>query len=964
MDAPFLDRDPRKQFRRPMPSYFQRPIAFLRARTSPTPTSESDMDDRAPRPKVRPSFSDIYARTVVPFEDVEDGQTERPRSAPAAPESTRTRSTSSASASSSKSSKVIGEMFARAEREEAAKITRQQRIESNAPSSDSRDTSPTPSPRQPDEMAHSDPTQRKSEMRARIEQLYGAEGDITRDRVARHSRLKRIILQDYHRSMAEKSESDEDREYHLSRLAKYPRSPEKSGSISSASDFTEHILAGEDHVQTPSEDIPLPSIEMGESIPQEPTPPTSRPASAQPYYQTTPNKNAINHEWMADVDFTAQSLSLATSPMLRVKPATLDTVRDREIKTLAARAVATNRLEEIRERNSEERYLFSESLRNKEATPNPEEDEPQGANVTIMGDYILEGDGQKIPGTPITVYSKDTYRPRSASVEQWEERQRLKREESHDALRKLARLLSPAPQRFADSEDGDDEKEKEGEPTKAKRDELVARRSKTYSPKRSPERSQEDQTRLKTKEASSNTLAEKVEFEKQISLKNNTLDADTKRRSTASSPPKSDADPEERIAAEAKLFDIADNKSERDSIHVISRSPSPSSDDESRDREFDETPRAKSKVDPLSFPTPRVMGAYIETPAPVSRKARRQRSHSPPPKSTDKETLATNERSTRSEHSTKKDEKSISQSSRSTSSSTSSQKETQKPRDEAQKSQRPVINTAKITTATEDLKRIQRESQYEDSTLDEFDAFLSSNSAAINDTGVDEAILDLEYDDRGLPLSEPEKKRRVEMRILERMNRRLKSTSHNIRDARQGIERLEQTVSAVVPVGSQPTQPAQSRLSDDYVDVHINFKVPKLWTETERPQARNTFLNRNWKFTWFGFILFVFGSWFIAESAMCEVYCHPEFSSKNTWRPDDPFFPYAIPTQLDRWTGKVASRTIKKIWKRDSSPKFDNMGRVIHPSHAFAANDWWLGANTEAPIVTGSYDTMEGDEVL
>jgi len=36
----------------------------------------------------------------------------------------------------------------------------------------------------------------------------------------------------------------------------------------------------------------------------------------------------------------------------------------------------------------------------------------------------------------------------------------------------------------------------------------------------------------------------------------------------------------------------------------------------------------------------------------------------------------------------------------------------------------------------------------------------------------------------------------------------------------------------------------------------------------------------------------------------------------DTWSPEDPFFPWAIPTKLDQWTGKVASGVWGDVYER------------------------------------------------
>ena len=84
----------------------------------------------------------------------------------------------------------------------------------------------------------------------------------------------------------------------------------------------------------------------------------------------------------------------------------------------------------------------------------------------------------------------------------------------------------------------------------------------------------------------------------------------------------SDGDPIDRIEAEMKLFAPLDNYSERGSIKAPSL---PVSDDE-RDEDdpcVEETPRAP-RADPLTLPTPRVTGAYVETPATVKTEVPRE----------------------------------------------------------------------------------------------------------------------------------------------------------------------------------------------------------------------------------------------------------------------------------------------------------------------------------------------------
>jgi hypothetical protein len=177
---------------------------------------------------------------------------------------------------------------------------------------------------------------------------------------------------------------------------------------SSSSSSAAALSSSRNAPQRASADIPRPSVEVGPSA--QPTPPSSRPSSAQPN-SGSPEKSKM---WDADIDFTAHSLQESTSPLLRVKTSKLDDIRRREIESLTARAVATNRLEEIRERNSEERSALSESSRvnSRQTTPAPTK-EPQ--EEVYHERTILEEEGEHIPNTPITIFAKGHYRAAAAA---------------------------------------------------------------------------------------------------------------------------------------------------------------------------------------------------------------------------------------------------------------------------------------------------------------------------------------------------------------------------------------------------------------------------------------------------------------------------------------------------------------------------------------------------------------------
>jgi hypothetical protein len=301
----------------------------------------------------------------------------------------------------------------------------------------------------------------------------------------------------------------------------------------------------------------------------------------------------------------------------RPKNTKLDEIRQREVNGLSKRTLAAVRLEEIRERNSMSRSLSPEEEvrprtsrepletgRNFELEPNP----------LIRPKSAFEIGGERIPDTPVTIYkgsrSEDNDKELNKDEAQKNEANPTKAEDkvvdSRDLLRRLARATSnsPAPE---------PEAQKPPEPPKADKPETAregwrSRRARRLSDAKKANSLEPKETKEpKEPEVSRPT----VEFAGLRRVRS-TESTKSKRSSMHS-----EGDPVDRIDSEMKLFAPAENHSERGSV----RAPSPKS-DEDRDgdeREEDEpeaTPRPK-KQDFLSMPTPKVTGAYVETPATV-----------------------------------------------------------------------------------------------------------------------------------------------------------------------------------------------------------------------------------------------------------------------------------------------------------------------------------------------------------
>ncbi|KAH8593375.1 hypothetical protein B0O99DRAFT_688591 [Bisporella sp. PMI_857] len=562
-------------------------------------------------------------------------------------------------------------------------------------------------------------------------------------------------------------------------------------------------------------DLPLTTVEDDASIHRRGSlpPPSPQPLSdspRDPMFQPSPLSNAgspRNRMWNAELDFTAQSLHM--SPQLRVRNPRLNNKLRMDTKL--------------------------EELQRLEAEP-PEDD-------SIM---FLTDRGRQI--SPLdTVHDKETFPTRDLEESEHEKNA----DDMHDLLRRLSRSLS----RSESPQDRGKETEERPIPGNSepapKNEERVGRKVKRTVPDFEESRVNEGNMSPKVSDHAIRNMESKSNVRETIKEE---PESSTRARSIDSKSDTKEEDPEDRITAEAKLFELQDNKS--------SRSPSP--------------------MIPTVKQTPKVTGAYIETPTPgLKKKDLAVSSDTERPASPD----AT-------------------------------------PRPKEKQPRRAIVNTARPTSAAEDVRRMQGE--LEDATLDNFADFVAEP-----------------FSDRDI------ESKFDETQTLERINRSMKKTSSSIRDARRGIERLEQQVTSVTATDKKKDnfeervasiEERLATVSKQMKTVNENFHilefkvaVPRLWKQNSTQGT-----SRKWRLTWLGLVLVLLLTWFTAETAMCARFCHPKASSTYVnWHPDDPFFPWAIPTKLDQWTGKVASSALSGLWK----------GRSYGTN---TASDWWIGR--EGPI--------------
>lgn len=172
-------------------------------------------------------------------------------------------------------------------------------------------------------------------------------------------------------------------------------------------------------------------------------------------------------------EFTGRSLQVSDSPPIRVRPHGLDRDVDREIDSVAKKAVTTNRLDELREKTPDERLkkrLYTRSEENlshqraEKAQQTPQHrrsslkfqigDNAGGRYEQLGSSMVSLGDeGDPIPDSPVVVYpgtpgtaNKDVREGgRAGNSRDSSRRASQGQHDSRDLLRQLARAASESP---------------------------------------------------------------------------------------------------------------------------------------------------------------------------------------------------------------------------------------------------------------------------------------------------------------------------------------------------------------------------------------------------------------------------------------------------------------------------------------------------------------------------------------
>ncbi|VUC26238.1 unnamed protein product [Clonostachys rosea] len=676
----------------------------------------------------------------------------------------------------------------------------------------------------------------------------------------------------------------------------------------------------------------------------------------------------------------------------------LDQIRQRELDGLSKRRLAAARLEEIREKNSMSRQKSSEETRsqsdqqsdivssNDGSETKPDTSEKRQARTKDTPPKDTYGGGERIPDTPVTVYKS---RPERAGDSAQKKGDQANQQNDN---KKASTKTTPLSRRRADSKD------------------LLSRlaRATSSSPllntetKKAPSHRASDKISTSigssTTGRSSRTLLGAVAGRRKKAIN----DGETKPserptvefaglrrvRSTESSGSKrfsthSETDPTDRIEAEMKLFAPHDNHSERGSV----RAPSPASSDGhilKKEVVGDEemTPQ-KPNIDPLTMPTPRVTGAYVETPATV--KVEKFQDPVPPlevalPQANGgqaKETGRTGRASgihttgiRRRARDTSSDP-GVGESDRTRASSTSATRRRARSLSRSGAGAAPLKNSAKPPSVKDDIEELQRLYNIEDSTLDELEDIINSKGVLPEGMGL---VKDLpsptnSQDDDSFNLkmetylAEMEKKGPAEdlkdekikeevdegeLAAFDRMTKSLQTGLLGIRTAKKGIERIEgnllnseriyaQTQAKLAALEEdekhrskhqeQDHHQKQEHRQEDHGEhapssgvAYVQLPLPRLYTV--RPHFQLTIL---------GIFTMLLSLWYVAETSMCAKYCIPVSCSTTpcVWSYDDPTFGKALPIKLDQWTtggvGRVAfgnARQTVEDWLADMTDSF------------------------------------------
>ncbi|KAL7921855.1 hypothetical protein ACQKWADRAFT_294624 [Trichoderma austrokoningii] len=658
-----------------------------------------------------------------------------------------------------------------------------------------------------------------------------------------------------------------------------------------------------------------------------------------------------------------RQIPLPSRTLDTLKNTRLEEIRQREADGVSKRAYAAARLQEIKEQNSmarprspddgfKSRAALGLARRRQAKTEAPNEEKkeelPPPSRIGGFGFGGIGGFGKTVSDAPATTaFKRGPMRLEAESEEQKKEtavKPKLfdRTYDDRDLLRRLARAASSPPaeneKQVPTTTTAPAEEEKQAAP-KSIADRIASR---LFAPKRA--------SSLPTPGAKAATNGNAKEFEKPKPTvgftglqRTRSIESIKSKRSSMQSEP----DPTDRIEAEMKLFAPSDNHSERGSL----RAPSPPLDDDSdldnlefkKESAEDVTPRP-AKPDPLSMPTPKITGAFVETPVTAkseklvlkSEEIPRMRDIKPstdllfPDRKTTFSSWRNKDQDAASDPGTTDDGDSV----------VARSAVVRKRRAKSLPQRRLVKNSAKPPSVRDDMMELRRAYNIDDSTFDDLDEILSGRSLAKrakDSFGRSSALdldldLDSDFDYANVIKSESKKDEKQsnsdgEMAAYERMNKTLQTGLLRIRSAKQGIERIEDRFSRAQPLSQGKKAMTKAPEGHEHHG-HIDPQAGCPYCKSASGSTAITYLHLalprlyhqdpTFRLTWLGLLVFVLSTWYAAESAMCAMYCRPTTcpASKSpcVWSSDDPTdFGTAIPIKLDQWITGGGGRQVASV---------------------------------------------------
>ncbi|EED19906.1 conserved hypothetical protein [Talaromyces stipitatus ATCC 10500] len=218
---------------------------------------------------------------------------------------------------------------------------------------------------------------------------------------------------------------------------------------------------------------------------------------------------------------------------------------------------------------------------------------------------------------------------------------------------------------------------------------------------------------------------------------------------------------------------------------------------------------------------------------------------------------------------------------------------------------KPKLPKSALETFIEDAKSNGNPLSLGDDTIASLEGLMDGTDAKVSSTfaKLKEEELEKELDAKRADTTQSQSGDRY-TKSLDRLGSKLQSIIHSIQDARTGLNVIEHAIvpgngKVILPDVSEKLCETCGNAKHAHCDgrVYLAIPIPRLWKrESSTQRLRPTFL---------GWVMIYFGCWYLTESIMCDIYCHPtvaEVCDGYCLQPDAPQFPFVLPTMLWRWS--------------------------------------------------------------